>query len=191
MPKIGKFIGAAAGALFAAACFAAAAPPVRSESAVVPGLSGTTLKMTNPKYSSGARDGRHYEVTAASATQTIGGDGETKLEQPRVELGFANGSVLRLSGATGLLRQNADSLSVRGNVALTAASGRIVELDDATIDLRNNTLTSETHIETGLQKSEHIRAHHLEVDERGMIVLIYGAIVRPEGVVFFDRYALE
>jgi len=190
MPKIGKFIGAAAGALFAAACFAAAAPPVRSESAVVPGLSGTTLKMTNPKYSSGARDGRHYEVTAASATQTIGGDGETKLEQPLVELGFANGSVLRLSGATGLLRQNADSLSIRGNVVLTAGSGRIIELDDATIDLRNNTLTSETHIETAL-KTEPIRAHHLEVDKSGMIVLVYGAIIRPEGVVFFDRYALE
>src|SRR5262249_27113271 len=104
MRHIGKFPGAAAGALFAAACFAVAPQPASSESAAKQDLSGTTLnlsgttvKMTNPKYSSRSGDGRHFEVTAASATQTIGGAGETRLEQPRVELGFANGRVLRLA----------------------------------------------------------------------------------------------
>jgi len=191
MRHIGQIASAVVGAFFGAAFLAAAAQPLApAEGTANPGLTGTTLRMLNPKYSAGTPNGPHYEVTAASATQMLGRDGETELAEPRVELGFANGTVLRLSGATGLLRLSSGSLLVRGNVVLVAGSGRSIDLKDATVDLRNNTLTSETPIETTL-KTELIRGHHLEVTEGGMIVLVYGAIVRPEGVVFFDRYALE
>ena len=190
MRHIGKIANAAVGVLFVVALFNAAARPARSESATNRPVAGTILKMSNPRFSSGTRDGQHYEVTAASATHMLDRNGEIELEQPRVEVGYADGSVLRLSGTTGLLRVSQDTLSVSGDVVLVTGAGRTLDLKDATIDLRNNTLTSETHIETGL-KTESIRAHHLVVDKSGAIILVYGAIVGPDRVVFFDMYKLD
>ena len=190
MAHLGKLASAAAAALFVATIFAAAAQSPPAQSAASPGLSGTALKMMNPKYSSRTRDGGNYEVTAASAVQMRDGDGETELEQPRVQLGFANGIVLGLFGTTGLLRPRTDSLAVRGNAVLVAASGRTIFLGEAIVDLRSNTLASETPIVTA-SGTEVIHARRLEVSERGVILIVEGSISRPEGVIYFDRYLLE
>ena len=190
MLHIGRSVNAVVGAFFLAAALGAAAQPARSQRATIPAVTGTMLKMQSPKFSAGPRDGQHYEVAAASATQMLDRNDETTLEQPRVELGYANGTVLRLSGTTALLRLGPGSLSLHGNVVLVDGSGRSIDLGDATVDLRNNTLLSEKPIVTTL-KTDLIRGHHLEISESGAMILVYGAIVRPEGVVFFDRYLLD
>ncbi len=191
MRHVRKITLATAGALFVSVFFTAAAQvSAPAQNATVPPLTGTVLTMERPKYSGVTRNGRRYEVTAVSARQKLEGTDEMELDQPRVQLEFANGTTLALSAATGLMRHTMDSLSINRDVVLLADSGHEIGLGEATIDLRNNTVTSETPFE--IRSGTHLlRGRRLEVHESGLIIAIDAWLSRPDGVVHFDRYTVQ
>jgi LPS export ABC transporter protein LptC len=162
-----------------------------SRSLADPALTGTKLMMKSPKYSGYTRGGgRRYEVAAASAVQQLQGAGGVELDQPRVRLESANGTTLDLSAATGLLDFAMIRVAMRDDVVLRAGPAHEIHLSEITIDLRNNTVVSETPFEI-VSATDTIRGHRLEVSEAGVIIILDGTLTHSGNVVHFDRYMLE
>jgi LPS export ABC transporter protein LptC len=159
-----------------------------SESVAAPALTGRKLTMMSPKYAGFTRDGRHYEVTAASAVQIEGADG-MEFVQPRARLDMANGTTFDVSAAMGRFSRDMDSLVMRNDVVLAAGPGRDIRLGEVTVDLRNNRLISDMPFEITL-KTGTIRGDRLEVAETGAIVVVHGSVIQAGNVVYFERYSI-
>jgi lipopolysaccharide export system protein LptC len=163
--------------------------PAPSTSQAAPAVTGETLTMQSPKLSGFTHDGSRYELAAASATQPLHGAGGIALDQPRLELETAGGTTLTLSAASGVLDPAWNTLALRRDVVLAVGPGREIHLAEAHIDLRTNTLKSETPFEI-LANASIIMGQRLEVSEAGAITVIDGLLIHSGSIIYFDRYAV-
>jgi lipopolysaccharide export system protein LptC len=192
MRHIVEFSRAAAAALALALAFGGVARlSYPSVSVANPAITGTRLTMQDPKYSGYTRDGRRrYELAASSAVQPLQGADGIALDRPRVQLETTKGTKLALSAASGVLAPDMARLALRDDVVLTSDPAHEIHLSEAQIDLRNNTVTSETPFQIAAETGT-ILAHRLQVSESGTIVVVNGVLIRSGNVIQFDNYALQ
>jgi hypothetical protein len=164
--------------------------PDPSTGVAAPAITGETLTMQSPKLSGFTRDGHRYEFAAASATQPLHGADGIALDQPRLRLETTSGTTLALSAATGVLDPAWNTLALRRDVVLAVGPAREIHLAEAHIDLRTNTLRSETPFEI-LANASIIMGQRLEVSEAGNITVIDGLLIRSGSIIYFDRYAVQ
>jgi lipopolysaccharide export system protein LptC len=178
--------GAIALALAVAGVARLAAP---SAGVAAPVVTGTKLTMLEPKYSGATRDGRRYELAAATALYPAGGGDGIELDRPRARLATTNGTTLTLTAASGLLAYGMDTVALRHDVVL-AVGAREIRLTEARIDLRSNTVTSDAPFEINAD-GRVILGHRLEVTEAGQVAVVGGGVlIRAGSVVQFDSIAV-
>src|SRR6202035_3184132 len=105
---------------------------------------------------------RRYELAASTAMQPLQGAAGIELDRPRVQLETTKGTNLALSAASGVLAPDMAKLVLRDDVVLAPGPAREIHLSEAQVDLRNNTVTSETPFEIASETST-ILGHRLEV----------------------------
>jgi len=106
-------------------------------------ISGTKVKMEQPRLSGFTRDARPYELSALSAAQDVTKPEQIELTKLRAKIQMADSTQVELSAAAGLFDTKAEVLTLEDDILVTSTSGYEGHLSRAVIDTRTGNIVSE------------------------------------------------
>jgi lipopolysaccharide export system protein LptC len=106
-------------------------------------VSGTKIKMENPKLSGFTRDSRRYDVTAGAAAQDVTRPGVVELQEISAMLEMQEKTTLTLVAQAGLFDTKKEQLTLERNIVVTSSNGYEGYLEEAVIDTKNGNVVSE------------------------------------------------
>jgi lipopolysaccharide export system protein LptC len=138
-------------------------------------VSGTKITMELPKIAGYTRDGRSYELTASAAAQDLKRPQFIELKEIRARMELQDGSMVIVSGSTGLYDTKSEVVTLNNDVVVTASSGTEVRLKEARLDARKGHILSDKPVEV-LLPSGRIDARQLEVTDGGDVIHFRGGV---------------
>ncbi|MFC6051076.1 LPS export ABC transporter periplasmic protein LptC, partial [Methylobacterium hispanicum] len=168
----------AAGAVIAVAAlvfnpFGAAIPSV-SVGPVT--LSGTKVRMDNPRLSGFRKGDRGYEVTAAAALQDMRKPSLIELETMRGHIATDDrGGLARLEAATGLFDTARESLDLNRDIRIWTDKGEEARLISASVNFKAGSVVSKEPV-TVTVPSGSVAADSLDVVENGRVISFIGNV---------------
>jgi lipopolysaccharide export system protein LptC len=133
------------------------------------GLNGSRIVMDLPKLSGFRKDGREYDVTAASAIQDIKRPNVIELNEPDAKISLSESGIVHVTAATGVYDSTRDTLVLRTNVHLRTDSGYDAVLKIASIDLKAGTMVSDEPV-TVVTGNATIASDRMQTLDSGRIV---------------------
>jgi lipopolysaccharide export system protein LptC len=133
------------------------------------GLNGSRIVMDLPKLSGFRKDGREYDVTAASAVQDIKRPNIIELNDPDAKISLSASGSVHVTAAIGVYDSARDTLVLRTNVHLRTDSGYDAVLKVATIDLKAGTMVSEEPV-TVVTGNATIASDRMQTLDTGRII---------------------
>ena len=139
-------------------------------------LSGTKVKMENPKLSGFRKGDRGYEVTANAALQDVRKPTLVELQAMKGRIDTDDkGGVAHLEAASGLFDTAKESLILDQDIRLWTDKGEEVRLKSAAVDFKTGGITSrETVVVT--VPSGSVTADSLEVVDNGRVISFIGNV---------------
>jgi lipopolysaccharide export system protein LptC len=132
-------------------------------------ISGTKVKMQQPRLSGFTRDARPYELSALSAAQDITKPDQIELTKLRAKIHMADDSKVELSAANGLFDTKAEKLTLEDDILVTSTSGYEGRLSHAVVNTRTGNIVSERPV-TLKTRNGTINANAMEIDQAGQTV---------------------
>jgi lipopolysaccharide export system protein LptC len=132
-------------------------------------ISGTKVKMEQPRLSGFTRDARPYELSASSAAQDITKPEQIELNELRAKIQMHDRNHVEVSAANGLFDTKAEVLTLENDILVTSTSGYEGRLSRAVIDTRTGNIVSEKPVAIKLRNGN-INANAMEIDQAGQIV---------------------
>jgi lipopolysaccharide export system protein LptC len=132
-------------------------------------ISGTKVKMEQPRLSGFTRDARPYELSASSAAQDITKPEQIELNELRAKIQMHDRTQVDVSAANGLFDTKAEVLTLENDILVTSTSGYEGRLSRAVIDTRTGNIVSERPVALKLRNGN-INANAMEIDQAGQIV---------------------
>lgn len=132
-------------------------------------ISGTKVKMEQPRLSGFTRDARPYELSANSAAQDITKPEQIELNELRAKIQMHDRNQVELSAVSGLFDTKAEVLTLEKDILVTSTSGYEGRLSRAVIDTRTGNIVSEKPVAIKLRNGN-INANAMEIDQAGQIV---------------------
>jgi lipopolysaccharide export system protein LptC len=132
-------------------------------------LSGTKITMEAPKLAGVTRDGRPYDLTARAAAQDLANPGVLELTDVHATVQTQDRAKVDLKAATGVYDTKVDLLTLRTNIVLTSSNGYSARLNQATVDIKKNKITSNEPVQVNLSNGT-VNANALEVTENGEVI---------------------
>src|SRR5687767_8352362 len=114
-------------------------------------VSGTKIKMENPKLSGFTRDQRRYDVTAGYAAQDVTRPGVIELEDINALLEMQDKATMRLVAQSGLFDTKKESLKLERNIVVSSSSGYEGFLEEAVIDAKSGNVVSEKPVRMNMR----------------------------------------
>jgi lipopolysaccharide export system protein LptC len=145
-------------------------------------ISGTKVRMEQPRIAGFTRDARAYEVNARAAAQDLTNPSLVELQEIRAKLDMPDKSVMEMTARGGLYDAKAEQLTLSESILLTSSAGHEGRLTEAIIDIRTGKIVSNkpVHIKT-LQGT--LNANRLEVTDAGAVVRFedgVAMVINPE-----------
>ena len=169
---------AAGGAVIAVAAlvlnpFAASLPDV-SVGPVT--LSGTKVRMDNPRLSGFRKGDRGYEVTAAAALQDMRKPSLIELETMRGHIATDDkGGLARLEAASGLFDTGRETLDLSRDIRIWTDKGEEARLTSAAVNFKAGSVSSKETV-TVTVPSGSVVADSLDVVENGRVISFIGNV---------------
>jgi len=132
-------------------------------------ISGTKVKMEQPRLSGFTRDARPYELSALSAAQDVTKPEQIELTKLRAKIQMADSTQVELSAAAGLFDTKAEVLTLEDDILVTSTSGYEGHLSRAVIDTRTGNIVSEKPVTLKMRNGT-INANAMEINQAGQIV---------------------
>jgi lipopolysaccharide export system protein LptC len=110
-------------------------------------VSGTKIKMENPKLSGFTRDSRRYDVAAGAAAQDLTRPGVIELQEISAMLEMQEKNTLRLVAQSGLFDTKKEQLTLDRDILVTSSNGYEGYLEEAVIDTKNGNVVSEKPVQ--------------------------------------------
>jgi lipopolysaccharide export system protein LptC len=150
-----------------------------------PTIKGNKIVMDLPHMTGFNKKQQAYDVTAASATQTITAPGQIDLNDLQAVITMADKSKATLSATRGKFNSTAELLDLDTNVTVRSTKGYSVDLSVAAIDFKAGTVKSDQPVVIYLANGT-IRGGSLSITSGG------GTIILNDGVVSrFQRPAAK
>lgn len=105
-------------------------------------LDDESLSMVNPKFVGADAKSQQFVVTADKALQSNSGDKEVTLSNLQADITLASGGWVSISAPRGKLNPATNILDLEGEISIFSDSGDQLLAQSATIDLKNNRITS-------------------------------------------------
>ena len=102
--------------------------------------------MIKPRYESIDKDNQPFTVTAEKATQDSVNPGLIHLVQPTADIGLKNGAWVAAKAQSGIYEQEAEKLTLNGNVTLFHDGGYQMESEELRLDLTAQTAFSDKDV---------------------------------------------
>ncbi len=139
-------------------------------------LSGTKIKMENPRLSGYRSDTRPYEVTATAAMQDVRKPTLVELVEMRGKLTLDDaGNTARIEAETGVFDTQKEQLEVRRNVRMRTDNGQEADLLSAVIDFKAGSVVSNEPVKVKLPDAT-IEADGLTVQDNGKTITFTGNV---------------
>jgi lipopolysaccharide export system protein LptC len=157
-------------AMVVAAPYISKLPPLKLP--IDPGrlvLSGTKITMEAPRLGGYTRDGRPYDLTARAAAQDLTNPDVLELTDVHAVFQTQDKAHVELNAAAGVYNSKVDLLTLRTDIVLTSSTGYSARLNQATVDIKKNLITSDEPVEVTMSSGT-VNANRLEVTENGDLI---------------------
>jgi lipopolysaccharide export system protein LptC len=146
-------------------------------------VSGTKITMQQPRISGFTRDSRPYEFTATAAAQDLTKPDLVELNDLRGKVEMRDNSTTEVVAHSGVYNSKKEVLQLGRNTVVTSTAGYKVLIDNAVIDIRGTTLTTDdpVHVE---MKEGRLDAQRMEVLESGNVLRFHGVKMTLKGDKF-------
>ncbi|WP_132255496.1 LPS export ABC transporter periplasmic protein LptC [Methylobacterium segetis] len=139
-------------------------------------LTGSKVKMENPRLSGFRKGDRGYEVTAAAALQDMRRPSLIELEAMRGHIATDDkGGIARLEAATGLFDTGREALTLEKDIRLWTDKGEEIRLRSAAVDFKAGTVKSREPV-TVTVPSGSVTADSLDVVDNGKVISFVGNV---------------
>lgn len=138
-------------------------------------IQGRKIVMEKPKLSGFKRDGRSYELNAASAVQDLKAPNIVELESLNARMQTGNDGWANMSGRRGVYDSKAEVLDVVGDVAVKTDSGMDARLLDAHIEFKSGNIVTEKPVQVKMPQGV-IDSERLEVIDNGRRIVFEGRV---------------
>jgi lipopolysaccharide export system protein LptC len=146
--------------------------PVSMDSLVV---QGTKITMEAPKLNGFTRDNRPYRVTAEAAAQDLTNPTILELSAIKGRMEMQSKATVDMTAVAGLYDTKSELLTLSQYIHIVSSDGYEGFLTEATIEVRQNQMTSEKPVEI-LMPSGKLNANRMEITESGALVRFDGGI---------------
>lgn len=150
------------------------AAPVPAVSIKGTNLDGTRITMEQPRLSGYRRDGRPYEVTAASGVQDIRQPNVIELNNLDARIGMADQSTVHVVSPAGVYDSLREFMDFKSAVKIKSASYDI-DLKSAKMDFKAGTLASDQDVKVLLSSGE-IFAERMNIVDNGQNIVFEGNV---------------
>lgn len=138
-------------------------------------VSGTKIKMQQPRLSGFTRDARPYDLVAESAAQDVTKPDLIELSGLRARVKLPDASTVEVSADAGLFNTRSEVLNLDRNVLVTSSAGYEGRLTQAVIDTRNGKLTTTQPLTLKLDTAT-ISANGMQIEQSGETVRFTGGV---------------
>ena len=132
-------------------------------------VSGTKIKMENPKLSGFTRDSRRYDVTAGAAAQDLLRPGVIELQQISAMLEMRENNTMKLVAQNGLFDTKKEQLTLERNIVVTTSNGYEGYLEEALIDTKNGNVVSEKPVQLKMLNGT-VQGNRFELQNSGDVI---------------------
>lgn len=139
-------------------------------------VSGTKIKMENPKLSGFTRDQRRYDVTAGAAAQDLTRPGMVELQDINALLEMQDKATMKLVAESGLFDTKKEQLTLQRNIVVTSSSGYEGYLDEAVIDTKNGNVVSEKPVRLKMLNGT-VNGNRFELTNSGNLIRFENGVV--------------
>ena len=139
-------------------------------------VSGTKITMEVPHLSGYTPDQRPYELWAKTATQDITNPDRVELKTLKAKVLMQDQSTIFLDALTGIFDNKQQQLDLRKDILLRTSTGYEARLTQAFVDMANNTVTSDEHVDVKLTNGT-LSSDRLRITEGGDVVRFEGHVV--------------
>src|ERR1700712_505709 len=139
-------------------------------------VSGSKITMESPHLSGFSTDQRPYEMWAKTATQDMADPNHLELSILKAKVLTEDKTMILMDARTGLYNTKTQILDLHKDIVVRSSTGYEARLSQASVDLANNSITSEEHVEVKLLNGT-LTADKLRVTERGEVARFEGHVV--------------
>lgn len=138
-------------------------------------IDGRKVVMEKPRLSGFKRDGRSYELTAATATQDLKAPNTVELDKLNARMQTGNDGWADLIGARGVYDSKIERLEVNGGLNVRTETGLDAKLQDAQIEFRAGTIITDKPVEVKMTQGE-VAAETMKVLDNGKRLIFEGRV---------------
>jgi len=129
-------------------------------------VSGTKIKMNQPRLAGVTRDNRRYDMIAQAAAQDVTKPDMIELHGIRATMEMRDNVTFETTAKDGLYNTKTEHLTLTQNIVVTSSSGYQAFLNEAVVDVRGSKITSEKPVEVKTATWT-INANRMEVADSG------------------------
>ena len=139
-------------------------------------LTGSKVRMENPRLAGFRQGTRGYEVTADAALQDVRKPSQIELQQMRGHIATDDhGGVARLSAASGLFDTTREALDLRTDIRIWTDKGEEARLRSAAVAFKTGAITSQEPVTVSSPRAR-VDADTLDVVENGKRISFVGNV---------------
>jgi len=140
-------------------------------------VSGTTIKMENPKLSGFTRDKRRYDITAGAAAQDLLRPGIIDLHDVNGVFEMQDKGTMNMVAEGGTLDTKNEKLTLERNIVVTTSKGEEAYLEQAVIDTKTGNVVSDKPVSIKMSNGNTVKGNHFELTDSGAIVRFEKGVV--------------
>jgi lipopolysaccharide export system protein LptC len=139
-------------------------------------VSGTKIKMENPKLSGFTRDQRRYDVTAGAASQDLTRPGVIELHDINALLEMQEKTTMKLVAQDGLFDSKQERLTLIRDIVVTSSKGDEGYFEEAVIDTKNGNVVSEKPVRLKMLNGT-VKGNRFELTKSGDVIRFDNGVV--------------
>jgi lipopolysaccharide export system protein LptC len=129
-------------------------------------VSGTKIKMNQPRLAGVTRDNRRYDMVAQAAAQDLTKPDMVELQGIHATMEMRDKVTFETVAKEGLYNTKTEQLTLNHNIVVTSSSGYQAFLNEAVVDVRGSKIVSDKPVEVKTATWS-INANRMEVSESG------------------------
>jgi lipopolysaccharide export system protein LptC len=139
-------------------------------------VSGTKIKMENPKLSGFTRDKRRYDIVAGAAAQDLTQPGMIELQDITAVFEMQDKTTTKLVARDGMLDTKNDRLTLEHDIVVITSKGEEGYFEQAVVDTKNGNVVSEKPVRMKLTNGT-VKGNRFELKNSGEIVRFEKGVV--------------
>ena len=139
-------------------------------------VSGSKIKMENPKLSGFTRDSRRYDITAGAAAQDLTRPGVIELQDINALMEMREKTTMKLVAQGGVFDTKKEQLTLEHNIVVTSSNGYEGYLDIAVIDTKNGNVVSEKPVQLKMRNGT-VKGNRFELMNSGDVIRFENGVV--------------